>query len=158
MSNEATADNEIVLSRVYDAPRELVWNAMTDPRHVVNWWGPIGFSTTIEEMDLRPGGRWKHVMHGPDGTNYPNESVFQEVVKPERIVYSHGGHREGGPAVSFVSTWTFEEIAPGKTKLTLRQVYPTPANRDFTIREFGALEGGRQTLGRLAEYLPTMES
>lgn len=156
MSNEANADNEIILSRVYDAPRELVWKAMTDPKHVVNWWGPIGFSTTIEQMDLRPGGIWKHVMRGPDGTSYPNESRFLEVVENERIVYSHGGRREDGPSVSFVSTWTFEETAPGKTKLTLKQVYPTPEQRDFTIREFGALEGGRQTLGRLAEYLPKM--
>ena len=84
-----TADREIVVSRVFDAPRELVWEAWTNPKHVANWWGPTGFSTTIEKMDVRPGGEWKHVMHGPDGTDYPNHSVFIEVVKPERIVYSH---------------------------------------------------------------------
>jgi uncharacterized protein YndB with AHSA1/START domain len=93
-----TSDRAIVISREFDAPRELVWEAWTNPKHVANWWGPRGFSTTIEVMDVRPGGVWKHVMHGPDGANYPNKSVFKEVVKPERIVYSHGGKREGGPA------------------------------------------------------------
>ncbi len=151
-SSESTADREIVISRVFDAPRELVWAAMTDPKQVVKWWGPRGFSTTIEEMDVRPGGTWKHVMRGPDGVNYPNLSVFQEVVKPERIVYSHGGHREGGPGVNFVATWSFEEEA-GKTRLTLRQVFPSVAERDFVAKEFGAIEGGKQTLERLSEHL-----
>ncbi|HEX4084906.1 MAG TPA: SRPBCC family protein, partial [Chthoniobacteraceae bacterium] len=90
------APNEIIISRVFDAPRETVWEAITDPEQVVQWWGPHGFSTTIQEMDLRPGGVWNHVMHGPDGANYPNRSVFTEVVKPERLSYSHGGHKEGG--------------------------------------------------------------
>src|SRR5271170_6970154 len=94
---QGTADREIVISRVFDAPRELVWQAWTDPKQVVRWWGPNGFTTTIEVMDVRPGGVWKHVMLGPDGTNYPNESLFQEVVSPERIVFAHGGAREGGP-------------------------------------------------------------
>lgn len=156
MSNEATADNEIVLSRVYDAPRELVWKALTDPKHVVNWWGPTGFSTTIEEMDVRPGGVWKHMMRGPDGTNYPNKSIFKEVVAPEKIVYSHGGGKEHGPGASFVASWTLDDLGGGKTKMTIHMVFPSAAARDFVIREFGAIEGGRQTLGRLAEYLPGM--
>ena len=92
-----TADREIVVSRVFGAPRELVWEAMVNPAHVTNWWGPRGFSTTTEKMDLRPGGIWKHVMHGPDGTDYPNESTFLEVEKPERIVYVHDGRKTGGP-------------------------------------------------------------
>src|ERR1700678_444638 len=94
---ENSADREIVISRVFDAPRELVWQAMTDPLHVIHWWGPRGFTTTIEEMNVRPGGVWKQVMHGPDGTDYPNKSIFTEVVKPERLVYAHGGGKKGGP-------------------------------------------------------------
>ena len=104
-----TADREIVITRTFDAPRELAWQAMTDPRHVVLWWGPRGFTTTIQEMDVRPGGVWTHVMHGPDGTDYPNHSVFQEVVYPERIVFAHGGRKPGGPEADFTATWTFEE-------------------------------------------------
>src|SRR5271156_6753607 len=94
---EDTGDREIVITRIVDAPRELVWEAWTDPKHVAQWWGPRGFSTTIEEMDVRPGGVWRHTMHGPDGTNYPNKSVFTEVVKHERIAFSHGGGKKGGP-------------------------------------------------------------
>jgi len=151
-----TAEWEIVITRVFDAPRELVWQAWTDPKHVVNWWGPTGFTTTIEKMDVRPGGVWKHVMHGPDGTDYPNSSVFKEVVKPERIVFSHGGGKEGGPGVHFTATWTFEGLAANKTRLTIRMVFDSAADRDVVVKEYGAIEGGNQTLGRLAEYLTKM--
>jgi uncharacterized protein YndB with AHSA1/START domain len=97
-------------------------------------------------------------MHGPGGANYPNKSVFEEVVKPERIVYSHGGGREGGPGAHFVSTWTFDEIEKDKTRLTMRLVFASAADRDFVVKEFGAIEGGKQTLERLAEHLPKMEA
>jgi uncharacterized protein YndB with AHSA1/START domain len=150
------SDREIIITRIFDAPRELAWKAITDPQHVVKWWGPRGFTTTIEEMDVRVGGVWKHVMHGPDGTNYPNESVFKEVVKPERLVYGHAGRKEGGPSVNFVCNWTFDDLGAGKTRVTLRQVYATAADRDRIVREFGAIEGGRQTLERLSEHLPRM--
>lgn len=149
---------EITATRIFPAPRELVWAAMTDPQHIVNWWGPRGFTTTIETMDVRPGGIWKHTMHGPDGTAYPNESVFQEVVKPERVVYVHGGRRQGGPGVNFVATWTFEEITPQQTQLTVRMVFPSAEERDFVAREFGAVEGAQQTLERLSEHLPAMRT
>jgi uncharacterized protein YndB with AHSA1/START domain len=149
-------DREIVISRVVKAPRELVWEAMTNPKHVVNWWGPHGFTDTIEEMDVRPGGAWKHTMHGPDGTNYPNMSIFKEVVKPERIVYSLGGGRAGEPGVSFVSTWTFDALKDGSTRVTIRMVFPSTEKRDFVVKEFGAIEGGKQTLERLDEYLLKM--
>ena len=148
-----TADRELVISRVYDAPREWVWEAMANPQHVVNWWGPVGFTTTTEKMDLRPGGEWIHVMHGPDGANYPNHSTFLEVVKPERIVYEHGGKREGGPAAHFIMTWTFERVSDNQTRLTLRQVYENKEARDLIVKEYGAGEGAKQTLARLADFL-----
>jgi uncharacterized protein YndB with AHSA1/START domain len=88
--------------------------------------------------------------------NYPNHSVFTEIVTPEKIVFSHGGKREGGPDVSFVSTWTFEKLAVDKTRVTIRMVFPTAAQRDFVVKEFGAIEGGKQTLERLGEYLAKM--
>ena len=148
-----SSDREIVIQRVFAARRELVWQAMTDPKHVVHWWGPRGLSTTIETMDVRPGGIWQHVMHGPDGANYPNKSIFKEVVKPERIVFSHGGGRENGPGASFVATWTFEVVDASHTKVTIRMVFPSAAERDFVVKEFGAIEGGKQTLERLGEHL-----
>lgn len=127
----------------------------TDPAHVVHWWGPNGFSTTIEKMDVRPGGVWKHVMHGPDGTDYPNSSVFKEVVKPERIVYAHGGGKKGGTGAHFVATGTFEALGD-KTRVTLHMRFPTAADRDKVIKEYGAIEGGDQTLDRLGEHLAKM--
>lgn len=147
------AGREIFMSREFNAPRELVWEAMTDPKHVVNWWGPRGFSTTIEEMDVRPGGVWKHVMRGPDGVNYPNHSVFKEVVKPERIVFAHGGHREGGPNVSFVASWSFDALDAGRTRVSIRMIFPSAVDRDFVAKEFGAVEGAAQTLERMGEHL-----
>jgi uncharacterized protein YndB with AHSA1/START domain len=151
-----TADRDMVITRVLDAPRELVWEAMTNPKHVVNWWGPRGFTAKIEKMDFHVGGVWKQTLQGPDGTNYHNEYVFKEIVKPERIVLSHGGKREDGEGVSFVATWTFETVAPDKTKVTIHNVFPSAAERNRVVREFNAIEGGKQTLERLGEYLAKM--
>jgi uncharacterized protein YndB with AHSA1/START domain len=147
------AAREIFISREFNAPRELVWEAMTNPRHVVNWWGPRGFSTTIEEMDVQSGGVWKHVMRGPDGARYPNHSVFKEVVKPERIVFANGGKLEGGPSVTFVATWSFDALAADRTRVSIRMVFPSADERDFVAKEFGAVEGAVQTLERMGEHL-----
>src|SRR5262249_10941330 len=90
--NETTIDRskrEMTATRVVDAPRSLVFAAWTDPTHVAKWWGPNGFTNTVREMDVRPGGTWLLVMHGPDGTNYPNTWIFEEIVPPERLVLSH---------------------------------------------------------------------
>ncbi len=152
----ASADREIVISRVLSAPQELVWEAMTDPKHLVHWYGPTGFSTTIEEMDLRPGGNWNHTMCGPDGADHPNRSVFIEVVKPERLSFSHGGRMKGGPEVNFIGTWTFEAVADGKTKITIHMVFPTASERDKVVQEYGAIQGGKQTLKRLDGHLAEM--
>jgi uncharacterized protein YndB with AHSA1/START domain len=149
-----TADREIVLTRVFDAPRKMVWEAWTDPKQVSMWWGPRGFTTTIEEMDLRPGGVWKQVMHGPDGTDYPNNSVFTEVVANERLRYKLSGGKRGAPAVQFESMVSFVDEG-GKTRLTLRMVFASAEARDQNVREYHSIEGGEQTLGRLAEYLLT---
>ncbi|MDB6113273.1 MAG: hypothetical protein JWQ62_218 [Lacunisphaera sp.] len=153
-----TSDREIVISRVLTAPRELVWQAWTDPKHVTNWWGPRGFTTSIKKMDFRVGGTWEHVMHGPDGANYPNKSTFKEIVPLERITFLHGGGREEGPGATFVATWTFETVEGNKTRLTGRLVFPSPEARDFVVKEFGAVEGGRQTLERASEYVASMQS
>jgi uncharacterized protein YndB with AHSA1/START domain len=153
--SSTASTREIVISRVFDAPRELVWEVWTDPKQVVKWWGPRGFTTTIKEMNVKPGGVWKHVMRGPDGTEYPNESIFTEVVKPERIVYTHGGRKKDGPEAQFVATWSFDVVEEGKTRLTIRQVYPSTEMRDTIVRVYGAVEGGKQTLARLAEHLVT---
>jgi uncharacterized protein YndB with AHSA1/START domain len=145
-----TSDREIVVTRVFDAPRERVFEAWTDPERVVQWWGPRGFTTTIHEMDVRPGGIWRFTMHGPDGTDYPNRVEFTEVTKPQRLVYDHGPDA-GAEGLSFRSTVTFEDEGGG-TRLTLRLVFKSAEERDRAV-EFGAREGGKQTLERLAEHL-----
>ena len=155
---ENTSDREIVITRVLHAPRELVWQAWTDPKHVTNWWGPRGFTTTIKKHDFRVGGQWEHVMHGPDGANYPNKSTFQEIVPLERIVFQHGGGRETGPGATFVATWTFETVEGNKTRLTGRLVFPSAEARDFVVKEFGAIEGGKQTLERASEYVAGLQA
>jgi len=151
--NVQRSPRELVLTRIFEAPRELVWEAWTDPQQVVRWWGPRGFTTTIETMDVRPGGVWKHVMHGPDGTDYPNKSVFIEIVKPERIVFSHGGGTKGRRGVRFEATWTFEALNRHQTRVTMRGVFASAEDRERVVREYGAIEGGKQTLERLAEHL-----
>jgi len=152
-ASEDTVDREIVLTRILDAPREQVWQAITNPKHVANWWGPQGFSTTIEEMDVRPGGVWKQIMHGPDGADYPGKSIFTEVVKPERLSFTHAGGKKGEPGAHFESTWTFEPQGE-KTKLTLRMVFDSAAARDLNVKTYKSIEGGNQTLDRLTNYLP----
>jgi uncharacterized protein YndB with AHSA1/START domain len=141
---------------IFDAPRELVWAAWTDPKRLAQWWGPNGFTTTTSAFDLRPGGVWRFVMHGPDGRDYQNLVTFDEIVKPERIVYRHGGGEDVEP-VQFQQTATFEDLG-GKTKLTMRGVFPSAEERDRVIREYGADKGLVQTLARLDEYLATFPS
>ncbi len=155
--SDSTADREIVITRVVKAARELVWKVWTDPEHVAKWWGPIGFTTTIKKMDVRVGGVWKHTMCGPDGTIYPNSSVFRVVEKPERIEFAHGGARAGGAGVSFYSTWLFEVVSEKETRVTIHMVFDTPAERDRVVKDFGAIEGGQQTLGRLDDYVATLQ-
>jgi uncharacterized protein YndB with AHSA1/START domain len=152
-NSAAVTDRGIMISRVLDAPRELVWQAMSEPQHLVHWWGPRGFTTTIERHDFRAGGVWKQIMHGPDGANYPNKSVYMEIVPQERVVYSHGGGREGGTGVHFVATWTCEALETGRTRLTVRLDCTSVADRDRLVSEYRALEGGTQTLEKLGEYL-----
>lgn len=137
----STADREFVHSRLIDAPRERVFRALSDPAHLARWWGPKGFTSTFHEFDFRPGGAWRFVMHGPDGVDYPNESVFVEVVAPERIAFEHiSGHH-------FRMTITF--AAQGaKTMVGWRQVFDTAAERERIAKV--VVEANEQNLDRLA--------
>jgi uncharacterized protein YndB with AHSA1/START domain len=144
----------IITTRVFDAPRELVFEAWTDLQHLAQWWGPNSFTTTTRAIDVRPGGIWRFVMHGPDGVDYENQITYDEIVKPERLVYRHGGDEDVEP-VRFHVTVTFEDLG-GKTKLTMRAVFPSAAERDRVIAKYGADKGAVQHLARLAEHLATM--
>jgi uncharacterized protein YndB with AHSA1/START domain len=150
----STADREIVFTRLLDAPRELVFDVWTDPKHIANWWGPEGFTNTISEMDVRPGGVWRFVMRGPDGTEYPNKIVYDEIVRPEHIMYEHGADGDDD-AGNFSVMATFAE-QDGKTHLTMRILFKTveECNRK---KAFGAIEGGNSTMDKLEAYLAKME-
>lgn len=150
----STADRELLMIREFQAPRELVWEAWTNPDHIVHWWGPNGFTNTIHEMNVKPGGVWRYIMHGPDGTDYPNRITFREVVKPKLLTYRHGSDIENDPG-EFEVTVNFE--AKGNaTELTMRMVFKTKEMRDFVVNKYGAIEGGNQTMNKLGEYLTRM--
>lgn len=146
---EIPSDTEIVITRTLNAPPELVWAAWTDPSRLARWFGPSGFVTRTERMDVKPGGQWKFTMRGPDGRDYSNLITYLEVRKPSRIVYEHGGADDVEP-VHFETIATFEPVGKG-TLVTLRMSFVSKEARDFTIREYGADEGGKQTITRLAE-------
>jgi uncharacterized protein YndB with AHSA1/START domain len=141
-----TSNRELRLSRLLDAPVELVWEVWTDPEHLAQWWGPNGFTNTISLMDVRPGGEWDLVMHGPDGTDYTNKSVFREVVLHRKIVYEHIS------APNFMATITFE--AQGEqTMLTWHMLFLSAEEFIQMVKTFKADEGLKQNLEKLGRYV-----
>lgn len=146
-----TADaNDIRILRIYDAPLALVWDAWTDPAHVVHWWGPRGFSLTTHSKDLRPGGSWVYTMHGPDGTDWPNFTRYHEVEPMAKLVYDHGASAEDA-APMFRVTARFRDVG-GKTELDMCMTLPTPEAAQ-QARVFIKAAGGNGTWDRLAEFL-----
>jgi len=143
-----TADRELIITRLLNAPISLVWEVWTNPEHIKNWWGPNGFYNTIFEMDMRPGGTWDFMMHGPDGTDYKNKSVFKEIVKYKKIVYEH----ITGP--KFLATVEFEE-RDNKTFLKWHMLFETKEEFIRTVKTFKADEGLKQNITKLESYLET---
>ena len=141
----------IIGVREFDAPRDLVFSAFSDPKHLAQWWGPNGFSTATLSFDMRPGGVWRFVMHGPDGRDYQNRIIYEEIVPPERLVYRHGGGDDVEP-VQFRQTIIFEDLG-GRTRITWRGDFPSAAERDRVIKEYGAAKGLAETLARLSGYV-----
>jgi uncharacterized protein YndB with AHSA1/START domain len=148
--SDTTTDREIVVSREIDGPREVVFEAFTDVASLSQWWGPDGFTTTTHAFAFRPGGVWEFTMHGPDGTDYPNRIEWLEISPPERLVLRHG-ETEGDPN-EFVSTVTIADHGE-RSEIVLHSLFPTKERRDEVVDRYGAIEGGRQTLGRLAEFV-----
>ena len=146
----ATADREIVISRVIDAPRELVFEAFTETRHLSRWWGPEGFPTTTQSFEFRGGAEWDFVMHGPDGTDYTEWISWTDITPPERIEFLHGESR--GDPNAFESVLTFAPDGAA-TRIEMRTVFPTKELRDEAVERYHAIEGGRQTLSNLAAYV-----
>ncbi|MGM1018512.1 MAG: SRPBCC domain-containing protein [Actinomycetota bacterium] len=144
------AEREVVISRVIEAPRERVFAAFTEVRHLSRWWGPAGFTTTTTSFEFRVGGEWEFVMYAPDGTDYQEWIRWTELTPPERIELLHGEVRDDPNA--FVSRLTFEAQETG-TLLEMRTVFPTREQRDEAVERYHAVEAGQQTLGALADYV-----
>src|SRR4051794_17456531 len=152
-THSATADREIVISRVIDAPRELVFEAFTEVRHLSQWWGPEGFTTTTKSFEFRVGGAWDFVMHGPDGTDYSEWITWAEIAPPERIALLHGESRDDPDAFESVLTFEADDT---RTRVQMHTVFPTKELRDEAVEKYHAIEGGQQTLGNLAAYVNEM--
>ena len=156
-STDAQGDRQIIITRIFDAPRELVFKAWTSPEHVAQWWGPKGFTTRVTELDLRPGGKWHYVMIAPDGTAYPVKGVFREIVPLERIVTSDEFDQGFEKIVNadlprgIVMTAVFEDL-DGKTKLTLWIMHESIEDR-HKHEQMGVIAGWNSSFDCLDEFL-----
>jgi uncharacterized protein YndB with AHSA1/START domain len=148
---EQPSDREVIFTRRLAAPRERAWKAWTKPEYLHQWWGPDGFTTTTHEFVFAPGGVWRFVMHGPDGTDYPNRIVFRELDPPARLVYENGWDLPGAP-LDFVVIVTFTAVA-AETMLSLQMTFRDDVALRTAVERYGVLDGGCQTLERLSDYL-----
>ncbi|MEP7086172.1 MAG: SRPBCC domain-containing protein [Gemmatimonadota bacterium] len=153
---EQPSDREVLFSRAPEAPRELVWKMWSELRHLDRWWGPAGFTTTTHEFAFVEGGAWRFVMHGPDGTDYPNRIVFREIDPPSRIAYDNCWDLPGAP-VDFTAVLALDTDG-ARTKLSLRMTFTDAESFRKAVELYGVLDGGTQTLDRLAEYVNSVVS
>lgn len=141
-----TKNRELSIERLINAPRELVWKVWTEPEHIKNWWGPSGFTNTIFKMEVKPGGEWEFIMHGPDGTDYKNLHIYKEVVKSGRLVLSH----ETAP--KFLMTVNFVEQG-NKTLVKIHSLFESAEQLEQVIKVFKADVGMKQNVDKLEAYL-----
>lgn len=146
---ENTERRQLSISRTLKAPIALVWEVWTNPEHIAQWWGPDGFTNTIQQMDLREGGEWKLTMHGPDGTNYPNRSIFKEIVPHEKIVFEHFNPH-------FITTVVFEPNGE-ETHMSWTAVFDTEEMLQTVIKAHKADEGMKQNIAKLENYISQLK-
>jgi uncharacterized protein YndB with AHSA1/START domain len=145
-----TKDRELLISRKLNAPVDLVWEAWIQPEHIANWWGPDGFTTTISKMDMRPGGEWNLVMHGPDGTDYDNKSIFREIVPLKKIVYEHVTY----PWI--LATITFEDQGE-QTWINWHMLFESAEVFLQVVKTYKADKGLEQNIAKLDAYLSKLK-
>ena len=146
---ENTNDRELVLTRVFNAPVDLVWEVWSQPEHIAHWWGPDGFTCTVHKMDLRPGGEWNLVLHGPDGTDFDNQSFFREVIPMKKLVYEHVSYPWIMATIDF-------EAQGEQTKIRWHMLFESAEVFHQVVRVYGAAEGQKQNAEKLATYLNTL--
>lgn len=145
------SEREVVFTRRFEAAPALVWRAWSDPRHLHEWFGPEGFTTTTHEFAFVPGGVWRFTMHGPDGTDYPNVIVFREIEPPARLVYENSWNLPGDP-LAFEVAVTFTPDGTG-TRLAIHFTFPDARAVRTAVERYGVIRGGEETLERIARYL-----
>ena len=162
-SSTQTKDTDIVITREFAAPRQLVWDVWTEPKHVEKWFGPKGFTTRVESVDFNIGGNWRYVMVGPDGTEYPAVGVFREIVPIEKIVSTDDfgdGFEESHPGMDLpqgmVVTTLFDDMG-ARTKLTIIVAHPTVEDRK-KHEAMGVVDGWNSSLDKMDEYLAEAKS
>ena len=146
-----TTEREISISRLFNAPVDLVWEVWTNPDHIKNWWGPDGFTNTIQLMDVKKGGEWNFTMHGPDGTDYKNKSIFREIVKFKKLVYEHVS------SPKFLATVEFESQGE-KTFIKWHMLFESKEQFIQVVKTFKADEGLKQNIEKLNNYLASFKA
>ena len=141
MNNNRT----LFITHRFHAPVELVWKLWSDPEQIIHWWGPHGFTNTIRTMEFVKGGEWNLIMHGPDGTNYPNKSIYLEIIPFQKIEFEHFNPH-------FITTVLFREIA-GTTNIEWSMLFDTPEMFETVVRVHKADEGQQQNIEKLENYL-----
>ncbi len=145
MQNGDPQNRELHVSKTLHAPIELVWEVWTKPEHIVNWWAPSGFTSTIHKMEVVEGGEWLLALHGPDGKNYPNKSIYKKVIPTREIIYQHFNP-------DFIATVTFERKG-NKTLMNWTLLFETPEMLDIIVKTFKADKGLEQSAEKLETYL-----
>lgn len=136
------------ITRTFQAPVDLMWEIWTNPEHITHWWGPKGFTSTIHTLDFREGGEWTLTMHGPDGTNFPNRSIFKEIIPLKKIVFEHFNPH-------FITTVLFEARGE-ETYMDWTMLFDTAEMREIVIKAHKADEGQKQNVERMEQYLSTL--
>lgn len=147
---EKTESRSLSISRTLQAPIELVWEVWTTPEHIAQWWGPNGFTNTIQKMDVQEGGEWKLTMHGPDGTNYPNRSIYKEVIPYKKIVFEHFNPH-------FITTVHFEAIGQ-TTIMNWSALFDSEEMLQTIIKAHKADKGMRENVEKLESYLSNLKT
>jgi len=142
---------KLIITRLLHAPRERVFEAWINPAQIIHWWGPDGFTNTILEMDVRPGGVWRFIMHGPDGVDYPNKIVYQTVDRPAHLHYLHSDDVPDGGSQFEVDVRFVDKGETTELQMTME--FATAEALQQVVEQYGALEGAKQTMGRLAEFV-----
>ena len=144
---------EVLMTRVFDAPRDLVFKAFTDPRHIPQWWGPKNLTTVVDKMDVKAGGLWRFVQRDQQGNEFAFHGVYHEIMSPERIVNTF--EYEGTPGHVALETARLEALPDGKTRYTASSVFQSVADRDGMVRS-GMETGARESMERFADLLTTL--